>query len=135
MYFVLNDILKSSSQYKTWEHQKVSLLVGLAIHGYAIKLLLSFRKCIREPVQTLIQSISRSCTRGLDIPCAIANRIQLQALCNLSNRQRLREILLVTEDKKNGVAQLIFSEHPVQLLLRTCLSVISITIHPFLVVR
>mmetsp|Transcript_42278 Transcript_42278/g.135353 ORF Transcript_42278/g.135353 Transcript_42278/m.135353 type:complete len:207 (+) Transcript_42278:281-901(+) len=69
-----------------------------------------------EPVQTLVQTLAGSGARALDVPVALAERVQPQLVGNLSSVHGVGEILLVGEHQQHGLAELILVEHAVKLV-------------------
>jgi len=72
---------------------------------------------VREPVKTLIETITRSGASSLHVPLTSADVVETKLVGDLSNRHGLRKILLVGKDEKDGVAELILSEHLVELVV------------------
>ncbi len=53
----------------------------------------------------------------LDVPIPVTKRVEVQLVCDLSGSHGVREILLVGEDKENGISELILCEHASKLFL------------------
>mmetsp|Transcript_6955 Transcript_6955/g.19728 ORF Transcript_6955/g.19728 Transcript_6955/m.19728 type:complete len:217 (-) Transcript_6955:40-690(-) len=70
----------------------------------------------REPVQALVQAVARGGASTLDEPLSAAEIMQAQLLCHLRRGHRVRQVLLVGEDKHHGISHLILIQHLVQLL-------------------
>lgn len=73
---------------------------------------------IRQPVQTLVQSISRSGAGGLNVPASVSECVQTELVSDFRCVHGVGQILLVGEDEKDGVTQLVLGEHTHQLLAR-----------------
>lgn len=84
--------------------------------------LVSVFKLVRQPVETLIKTISGSGTCGLDIPISVAQSVKSELVGNLGRIHRvwkilktkgrltlqyLRICLFVGEDEQNSIAQFI----------------------------
>jgi hypothetical protein len=70
----------------------------------------------REPVQTLIQTITRGGTARLDVPLSVAKSMQAKFISHFCGAHGVREILLVGENKQDGLAELILIEHTVKFI-------------------
>jgi hypothetical protein len=90
------------------------------------KPLLALGEGVGEPVKTLVETITSGGRRALDVPLAVAELVKTEALSDLLNLHGVGEILLVGENKEDGIAKLIFREHAVDLILRTVLIVLAI---------
>jgi len=74
-------------------------------------------KVVREPVKTLIETITRGGAGGLHVPLAGADVVEAELVGDLSDGHGLRKILLVGEHEEDGVAELVLSEHLVELVV------------------
>jgi hypothetical protein len=64
----------------------------------------------------------------LNIPSSLSEAVEAELIGNLSSVHGVGQILLVGEDKEESITELIFVQHPLQLLasLRNTLSIIRI---------
>ena len=86
-----------------------------------------------EPLKTFVETVSARRARSLwhaisvvargsapdthlDEPCPLPETVEAELVSNLCCVHSIRQILLVGEDEKEGVTELIFVEHPLQLL-------------------
>lgn len=103
-----------SPQHKTTAHESFSfLLVNL------IYFLFFFSLCVerrRQPIETLIETVSSSSASGLDVPLASAERVQAELVGDLRDGHGVRKILLVGEDKNDDVLELLLPKHLVEFL-------------------
>lgn len=53
-----------------------------------------------QPLQTLVETITRGSARSLDVPCPLSERLQTKLVSDLGGIHGVREILLVGKDKK-----------------------------------
>ena len=74
----------------------------------------------REPVQSLVQAITRSSTASLDVPLAVrwTESVQSQLVCHFCRGHRVGQILFVGKDEEYGIAEFIFVQHSVQFVAR-----------------
>jgi hypothetical protein len=98
-----------------------------------------------QPLQTLIQTVSRCSTCGLrnyqyamnsevdsgtdlDIPGSLPESVKPQFVSDLSCVHRIRQVLLVSEDEEESITELIFIEHSLKFFpsLRNTLSIIRV---------
>ena len=61
---------------------------------------------------------SSGSSKYLDVPVALAQRLQAQLLRHLSSRHCVGQILLVAEHEQDGIAQLVLVQHALQLITR-----------------
>jgi len=82
----------------------------------------------REPLQTLVETISRSSTSGLDVPGTLSQAVETQLVCNLSSVHGVWQILFVGKDQKNGIPELILIQHTLQFLpsLHNTITIIAV---------
>lgn len=59
------------------------------------------------PVQPLVQPFARRRARRLDVPLALAQRVQPELVRDLRRRHGVGQVLLVGEHQEHGVAQLV----------------------------
>mmetsp|Transcript_29082 Transcript_29082/g.62554 ORF Transcript_29082/g.62554 Transcript_29082/m.62554 type:complete len:221 (-) Transcript_29082:25-687(-) len=91
-----------------------------------ISCLLALAQGLGQPVKTFVQTITGGRTGGLNVPLAVTELVEAQALGDLVHAHGVGKILLVGEDQEDGITQLILSEHAVQLVLGAVLSTRSI---------
>jgi len=75
---------------------------------------LSERAC--KPLQTFVETISGCSTGGLNIPGTLSQAVKAQLICDLSSIHCIGQILLVCENQKNGISELILIQHTLQFL-------------------
>ena len=95
-------------------------------------LLLVLAESVGEPVETLVQTITSGGASSLDVPLT-THVGETETLGDLVHRHGVGEILLVGEHKKDGVAELVLTEHAVKLLLGTVLGT-TLVINTLLIV-
>ena len=93
------------------------------------KSLLLLSKGGRQPVQALVQALGGGGDGGLDVPFAVADAMEAQSLGDFRGGESLGEILLVSENKEDGIAELLFVEHLVKLVVSIFETLVVITIH------
>jgi len=71
-----------------------------------------------KPFETLEQAVTRGGASGLDIPFALPQAVEAKLICDLGGVHGVRKILLVGEDKKDSIAELILVEHALEFLTR-----------------
>jgi hypothetical protein len=69
-----------------------------------------------EPLQTFVQTVSGGSASGLDVPGALSQAVESELVCDLGGVHGVGQILLVGEDKQNGIPELILVEHALELL-------------------
>ena len=62
---------------------------------------------LHQPVQALVQPLSRRPDRALDVPVARAELWQVERVGDLCRRQRVWQVLLVCKDEELGVGELV----------------------------
>eukprot|EP00964_Phaeocystis_antarctica_P040780 scaffold23323_cov60-Phaeocystis_antarctica.AAC.2 len=72
----------------------------------------------REPVEALVQAVAGGRAGRLDVPVALAERVQAELVGDLSCIHRVGQVLLVGEHQQDGLTQLVLVEHAVQLVAR-----------------
>ncbi len=72
----------------------------------------------REPVKTLVQTLSACGTGGLDVPVALSEGIQSELVGDLCGVHCVGQILLVGKHKEHSVSELVLIEHSVELVSR-----------------
>lgn len=85
-------------------------------------------KVIREPVQSLVKSISFCSTACLHIPLAVHRR-QFKFLSEFGYAHGIRQILLVSKYQNRCILQLLLVEHFLQLLARFDCTIPIIAVH------
>merc|ERR550525_1992423 len=68
------------------------------------------------PVEAFVETVTAHSAGALDEPGAAADRVQAELISNFGASKCTWQVLLVGEDEKDGVAQLLLSEHLVELL-------------------
>jgi len=69
-----------------------------------------------EPVKTLVETITTRRRGTLDVPDAVLELAKTKTLGNLLDLHRTGQILLVGEDKQDGVTELILGKHALELI-------------------
>jgi len=72
---------------------------------------------VREPVKTLVETITRGGAGSLHVPLAGADVVKAELVSDLSDRHSLRKILLVGEHEEDGIAELVLTKHLVKLVV------------------
>merc|ERR1712176_969872 len=83
---------------------------------------------VTQPVETLVQTFARCRTRRLDVPLALAQRIEPELAGDLRRAHRVRQVLLIREHEEDGIAQLVFLQHSVYLIacLANAIAIVAI---------
>jgi len=79
-------------------------------------ILFSFGELHRQPIESLVKSLSVSGARGLDVPATSADGGKAELLRQIRARHGVGQILFVGEDEEDGVPQFVLPEHFVQLV-------------------
>eukprot|EP00327_Prymnesium_parvum_P018964 CAMPEP_0113240970 /NCGR_PEP_ID=MMETSP0008_2-20120614/6546_1 /TAXON_ID=97485 /ORGANISM="Prymnesium parvum" /LENGTH=245 /DNA_ID=CAMNT_0000088345 /DNA_START=136 /DNA_END=874 /DNA_ORIENTATION=- /assembly_acc=CAM_ASM_000153 len=82
-----------------------------------------------HPVQALVQTISRGGAGGLDVPVALAQRVESELVGDLRSVHRVGQVLLVGEDEQNRLAELILVQHAVELVASLADAVAIVGVH------
>ena len=69
--------------------------------------LLGLRQRVRHPVEALVEAVARGRARRLDVPVALAERVQAELVGDLGRVHRVWQVLLVGEDQQDCVSQFI----------------------------
>ena len=82
------------------------------------KHLLPLNKSCREPVKTLVKTVSGRGTTGLDVPLTVrrAKSVQSKLVGHLRGTHRIWKILFVGKHQEDGITQFVFVQHSVQLV-------------------
>ena len=85
-----------------------------------ISLSVSLDQCRREPVQSLIETVSRGSAARLNVPLTVGRTqtVQSKLVGHLGRTHGVGEILLVGKDEEDRIAELVLVEHSVQLVPR-----------------
>jgi len=78
----------------------------------------SILQLVAQPIQALVQTISRSCTSGLNVPVSVPEAVEPKLVCDLGCVHGVGQVLLVGEYQQHGLTQLILCQHPHQLVPR-----------------
>merc|ERR1712159_594229 len=65
----------------------------------------------------------------LDVPAALAQRVQAELIGDLGRVHRIGQVLLVGEDEEDGLAELVLVEHAVELVARLAHAVAIVRVH------
>ena len=84
----------------------------------ARRLLAGLGERVGQPVEALVQAVAGSGARRLDVPVALAERVEAELVGDLRGVHRVRQVLLVREDEQHRLSQLILVQHAVQLVAR-----------------
>lgn len=81
-----------------------------------------------QPLETLVETVTAGGAGGLDEPLTLSQAVQAELVGDLGSVHSVRQILLVSKHKQQGVAQFVLVEHALQLLtcLRNTLSVVRV---------
>ena len=79
----------------------------------------------RQPIQALVKPITGGGTTSLDIPLPVMKAVKPETLCHLGGTHSVGQILLVREDQKDGVTELILTKHAVE-LVTSCIRTLTI---------
>ena len=71
---------------------------------------------LREPVEAFVEAFTVGGAGGLDVPVPVTERVEVQFVGDFCGGHGVWEILLVGEDKENGVPELILGKHPCKFL-------------------
>jgi len=81
-----------------------------------------------QPVKTFVQSVTTGGTCRLDVPVTLAEGVETELVGDLSSIHGVWQILLVCENKEEGITKFIFVQHAMELIacLRDTLPIITI---------
>lgn len=70
----------------------------------------------RQPIQSLVQTVSGGGTTGLNVPLTVAGTesVQSKFVSHFGSAHGVGEILLVGKHEQHGIAEFVFVEHSVQ---------------------
>ena len=105
-----------ASRHKTHAHVQRTVEMSQRLSGFFTLRLLVERA--REPVEALVQAVAGGRASRLDVPVALAERVQAELVGDLSSIHRVRQVLFVGEHQQDRLAQLVLIEHAVQLVAR-----------------
>lgn len=71
-----------------------------------------------QPLETLVETVTAGGTRGLDEPLSLSQAVQAELVGNLGGVHGVGQILLVSENEQQSIAELILVEHALQFLAR-----------------
>lgn len=71
---------------------------------------------VGQPLQTLVETISRGGAGSLDVPLALAERVKSELIGDLSSVHGVGQILLVGKDEEESITELILVQHALKLL-------------------
>jgi len=66
---------------------------------------------VAEPFKAFVETVSGGCAGGLDVPGALSQAVQAKLVGDLGGVHGVRQILLVGEDKKKRISQLVLVQH------------------------
>merc|ERR1719453_817858 len=69
-----------------------------------------------KPVEALVQAVAGRRAGRLDVPVALAERVEAELVSDLGGVHRVGQVLLVGEDEQHRLAELVLVEHAVQLV-------------------
>jgi len=72
----------------------------------------------RQPVQSLVETVTLGRARRLDVPLPVPEVLQPELVCELTSAHGIGQVLLVGEDEEMRVSQLVLLQHLLQLVLR-----------------
>jgi len=72
---------------------------------------------IGKPVQAFVKAVSAGGASGLDVPIALAERVEAELVGDFGRVHRLWKILLIGEDEENSFPEFVLVQHAVQLFL------------------
>jgi hypothetical protein len=70
---------------------------------------------VGEPLKTLNKTVTRVGARGRKKPCALAEVMKVQLVCDFSSVHCIGKILFVGKDEEKSITELVFVEHTVEL--------------------
>merc|ERR1712146_364228 len=80
------------------------------------RVLILLLQSVGEPVKALIKAVAGGGAGRLDVPVALAQRVEAELVSDLCSVHRVGQILLVRKDEQNSLAQLVLVEHTVKLV-------------------
>merc|ERR1719387_133564 len=89
-----------------------------SLNSSAANYLLLARESAREPIETLVESITCGCTSRLDEPLPVPKVVEPKLVRHLRSGHCIWQVLLVGKDEYNSIAHLILIQHLCQLF--TC---------------
>jgi len=89
----------------------------------------SILQLVAQPIQALVQTISRSCTSGLNVPVSVPEAVEPKLVCDLGCVHGVGQVLLVGEYQQHGLTQLILCQHPHQLVPRLSNTLPVVAVH------
>ena len=78
--------------------------------------LLSLLQSSRQPIQALVQAVAGGGATSLDVPLSVAEAVETQLIGHLGGTHGVGKILLVGENQQDGLSELVFVQHSVQLV-------------------
>jgi hypothetical protein len=78
--------------------------------------LVSVLQLIGEPVKSLVKAISGSGASCLDVPITVTQGVEAKLVSDFRGVHCIWQVLFVSEDQQNSVAQLVLGQHSHQLL-------------------
>jgi len=69
-----------------------------------------------EPFETLVKTVSRGGTGGLDVPCSLSQAVEAELVSDLCRWHGVWKILLVGKDQEQSIPQFILVEHSLEFL-------------------
>jgi len=91
--------------------------------------LLLAREGVAEPVQALEEAITRGGAGALDVPLAVGDGVQAELVGDLAHAHGVRQILLVGEHEKGGVAELVLTKHLLELFCGLADAITIVAVH------
>lgn len=70
---------------------------------------------VREPIKTFVETVTRSSAGRLDVPGTLSQAVKPELIRHLCRVHGIGKILLVGKDKKDGIPQLVFIKHALEL--------------------
>jgi len=70
----------------------------------------------RQPVKTFVETVAGGGAASLDVPLTVAKAVEAKFVGHFSGTHSVGEVLLVGEDKEDGITELILIKHAVHLV-------------------
>lgn len=98
------------------EYNEKNFFKRTALRTDTSTLTIGVLQLIGQPIETFVETVSAGGARGLDVPIAVAQRMQTELVGDFGRVHGVRQVLLVGEYQKYGVPELVFGEHAHELV-------------------
>lgn len=99
-----------------WQIEGGRIWVCSEVHLSNLLVVTRLSEGVGEPLETLVETISRGSAGGLDVPGALSQAVEAELVCDLGSVHGIGKILLVGEDEEDGISEFILVQHALKLL-------------------